>query len=242
MSWRAMGSLLVLRDQVNAIAPDRSKASDGLVGDADHQSTASDHNPHFVARVGAEIVTALDLTHDPAGGFDSYRFADVLRTHRDRRIKYVISNRRIFSSYWSGGVAPFTWRTYEGNDPHINHVHLSVLDDPISDTATPWNLEGLAMTQTEFNNLFSTALKDPAIAAQMRAIAWQYADANADAYDIMLKPGPDGVLRGSLAALLAGVAEIKEAIAELPAAGTGDGAAPTGGNVSGTFSGSITLT
>lgn len=241
MSWRAMGSLLVLRDQVNAIAPGRSKASDGLVGDEDHQNTSSDHNPHFVAGVGAEIVTALDLTHDPDGGFDSYRFAEVLRVERDRRIKYVISNRRIFSSYWSGGVAPFTWRAYDGSDPHTNHVHLSVLDDPISDTATPWNLEGLAMTQTEFNNLFSTALKDPAIAAQMRAIAWQYADANADAYDIMLKPGPDGVLRGSLAMLLAGVDELKEAIAALPSGGGGT-TVPTSGNVSGNFSGSITLT
>lgn len=140
--WRAMASLLVLRDQVNALAPARSRASDGLVGDDDHASRASDHNPHYVEGVGRDIVTALDLTHDPAGGFDSFAFAEVLRQHRDRRIKYVISNRRIFSS------GSWTWRAYAGTDPHINHVHISVLDDPISDTRTPWNLEGFDMALT----------------------------------------------------------------------------------------------
>ena len=146
--WRAMASLLVLRDQVNVIAPNRSRAADGLVGDEAHQGTNSDHNPHYVPGVGSEIVTALDLTHDPAGGFDSYKFADNLRIHRDRRIKYVISNRRIFSSYASGSRAAWAWGPYGGSDPHTNHVHVSVLDAPISDTRTPWNLEGFGPDMT----------------------------------------------------------------------------------------------
>lgn len=140
--WRAMNSLLVLRDQVNAIAPNRSTASDGLVGDAAHAATTSDHNPHYVAGVGDEIVTALDLTHDPDHGFDSYAFAEVLRQHRDARIKYVISNRRLFSSYATSSYPAWTWRPYSGTDPHTNHVHVSVLDAVISDTRTPWNLDG----------------------------------------------------------------------------------------------------
>lgn len=147
-TWRAMSSLLVLRDQVDVIAPRRSRASDGLVGDSAHQGTNSDHNPHYVAGVGSNIVTALDLTHDPAHGFDSYRFAEVLRQARDRRIKYVISNRRIFSSYASGNRAAWAWGPYTGSDPHTNHVHTSVLDAPISDTRTPWNLEGFAADMT----------------------------------------------------------------------------------------------
>lgn len=144
MTWRAMQSLLVLRDQVNTLAPYRSKVSDGLVGDLAHQAEQSDHNPHYVAGVGAEMVTALDLTHDPAGGFDSYAFAEVLRLNRDDRIKYVISNLHIFSAYAVNGYAAWTWRPYSGTDPHTNHVHVSVLDAVISDTATPWNLEGFA--------------------------------------------------------------------------------------------------
>src|SRR5215510_962974 len=146
--WRAMASLLVLRDQVNVIAPNRSRASDGLVGDDAHQQTNSDHNPHYVPGVGRDIVTALDLTHDPAGGFDSYKFAETLRVHRDRRIKYVISNHQIFSSYASGGRAPWAWGSYSGPDPHTNHVHVSVLDSPVSDTRTPWNLEGFDQDMT----------------------------------------------------------------------------------------------
>jgi len=140
--WRAMASLLVLRDQANVIAPSRSRASDGLVGDVAHQQTNSDHNPHNVPGVGREMVTALDLTHDPAHGFNSYKFAETLRLDRDRRVKYVISNRRIFSSYTSGSRGPWTWGSYSGTDPHTNHVHVSVLDASISDTRTPWNLEG----------------------------------------------------------------------------------------------------
>jgi hypothetical protein len=162
MAWRAMASLLVLRDQVNALAPDRSTASDGLVGDAAHQQTNSDHNPHYVPGVGDNIVTALDLTHDPDHGFDSYRFAEVLRRNRDRRIKYVISNYRIFSSYTSGSRAAWTWGAYSGPDPHTNHVHTSVLDAVISDTKTPWNLEG-------FDDMAYTE-------AQMRAFPWAYED------------------------------------------------------------------
>jgi len=148
--WRAMASLLVLRDQVNQIAPRRSRSSDGLVGDTAHQSTSSDHNPHRVAGVGNEIVTALDLTHDPAHGFDSYKFAETLRHNRDRRVKYVISNHRIFSSYASGGRSAWAWGSYNGADPHVNHVHVSVLDAVVSDTRTSWNLEGFTeMSQAD---------------------------------------------------------------------------------------------
>lgn len=144
--WRAFNSLLVLRDQVNVIAPDRSKGADGLVGDEDHQGTTSDHNPHPVQGVGPAMVSALDLTHDPANGFDSYTFADILLKWRDKRIKYVISNKRIFSSYTSGSRHAWTWGAYSGTDPHTNHVHISVLDNAASDSRDLWNLEGFDMS------------------------------------------------------------------------------------------------
>ncbi len=146
--WRAMNSLLVLRGQVNLLAPYREKGADGLVGDETHQGTNSDHNPHPVDGVGDEMVTALDLTHDPAHGFDSYAFAEALRRNRDQPIKYVISNKRIFSSYASGSRPAWTWGSYSGIDPHTGHVHVSVLDAIISDTRTPWNLEGFVIDMT----------------------------------------------------------------------------------------------
>lgn len=174
--WRAMASLLTLRDQVNALAPNRNRASDGLVGDAAHQQTNSDHNPHVVEGVGTQIVSALDLTHDPAGGFDSYAFAEVLRVNRDRRIKYVISNHRIFDT---SGSDAWTWHAYSGPDPHTNHVHVSVNDDgpvalnQLSDTRTPWNLDGFEDDMTTAAE-FLAILRDPAVSAQMRAFPWQY--------------------------------------------------------------------
>lgn len=152
MAWRVMNSLLVLRDQVNLLAPNRSKGADGTICDVNHPTT-SDHCPHAVKDVGPDMVTALDLTHDPLGGFDSYEFAETLRQHRDSRIKYVISNRRMFSSYATATFPAWTWRPYTAtSDPHTNHVHISVLDAAISDTKTPWNLEGfvdMALTEAD---------------------------------------------------------------------------------------------
>jgi hypothetical protein len=151
MAWRAMDSLLVLRDQVNVIAPNRSTASDGLVGDANHETT-SGHFPHKVPGVGDEIVTAWDCTNDPDHNCNSRALAETIRQHRDKRIRYVISNRQMFSSYATSSYAAWTWRPYSATpDPHVNHAHIQVLDAVVSDTNTPWNLEGFddAMTDAQ---------------------------------------------------------------------------------------------
>ncbi len=121
MSWRVAKSLDHLLAQINAKWPKRDKSSDGSIGDANHASRSSDHNPW----VDDGIVTARDFTHDPNHGFDSYLFAETLREKRDARIKYVISNRRIFSSE----TRPWEWRGYSGSNPHDHHVHVSVRSD-----------------------------------------------------------------------------------------------------------------
>ena len=115
--WTLAKALQTLRSQVDAAHPRRSKKSDGTIGDAKHSARKSDHN-----RNARGYVNAIDLTHDPAGGFDSYKFAEHLRNKRDPRISYVISNRRIFSSI----TAPWEWRKYNGANPHSQHVHVSV--------------------------------------------------------------------------------------------------------------------
>lgn len=136
MTWRVAKSLLTLRDQVNATWPNRSKDSDGTIGNAEHAARSSDHNP-WVKDGDMGIVTAEDFTHDPAHGFDSYAFAEMLRQVRDHRIKYVISNRRI----WNSEVAPFQWRPYHGSNPHDHHVHISVKSDKAHyDSTAPWVL------------------------------------------------------------------------------------------------------
>lgn len=139
MSWRLAKSLEELRKQVNTRAPERSKASDGSIGDAAHASRSSDHNP-WVKDEAIGVVTAIDITHDPAGGCDSYELAQSLLDSRDVRIKYIISNGRIASG--PDGPSPWTWRKYTGTNPHSHHVHISVrAKKDLYDGTAPWKFD-----------------------------------------------------------------------------------------------------
>lgn len=138
MSWRLAKSLIQLRKEIDAAFPGRDKRSDGSIGDAAHRTRRSDHNPN-----SAGVVTAIDVDEhtdrtersDAVGGL-----AEALRLSRDPRIKYVIYEGRMFSSYWSRGIPPWTWRSGSG---HWQHVHVSVSTDPRKyDDASPWNLGG----------------------------------------------------------------------------------------------------
>jgi hypothetical protein len=132
--WRLATSLVCLRAFLDSMAPKRSKASDGSIGDQAHRSRASDHNPNDKG-----VVCAIDVTSDPEGGCDGRALAEFLKTGRDARIKYVIHQGRMFSSYAAHGVPPWTWRKYTGSNPHNVHVHISVNADS-ADNAAPWKL------------------------------------------------------------------------------------------------------
>jgi hypothetical protein len=115
-------SLANLRNEVNYAYPRRNRASDGWLGDSAHAARKSDHNPY------RGVVHALDLTNDPDHGFDSHAFAEQLRQNRHPAIKYVISHRKMFSSYAANGYPAWTWRPNSSSNPHIRHVHVSVHD------------------------------------------------------------------------------------------------------------------
>lgn len=133
---RTAKALETLRDQIDAAYPNRSKGWDGTLGDAKHRARKSDHNPNKDG-----VVQGMDITHDPSHGVDSYKLADKLLASHDPRIKYIISNHRIGSSYKTGGVMPWKWRPYNDGDPHDHHVHVSVVDDEDGyDSTEPWNL------------------------------------------------------------------------------------------------------
>ena len=123
--WRLAKSLIRLRQEVNALAPMRSKASDGSIGDAAHATRNSDHNP-WVRDNGSGVVTAIDITHDPAGGLSAQNLAEALRAMRDPRVKYIIWNRRIANSKPIGAAPAWAWRPYKGSNPHTKHIHISV--------------------------------------------------------------------------------------------------------------------
>lgn len=137
--WRVAEALIQLRNQVNEKFPDRSKAADGTIGDAAHASRSSDHNP-WVKDGHMGIVTGMDLTHDPLHGLDSEHLAECLRTSRDPRLKYVISNRKIAAFDHEN----FTWRPYHGKNAHNHHCHISVKPAQVYyDDKKVWNIDHL---------------------------------------------------------------------------------------------------
>lgn len=128
---RLARSLVTLRSQVNAAWPARDKSTDGWIGDQAHAARVSDHNPN-----AAGVVTAFDIDRDIAAGFNARDLAELLVASRDNRIKYIISNRQIVSSK----VSPWAWRPYDGENAHLEHVHVSVDADPaLYDDPRPWS-------------------------------------------------------------------------------------------------------
>lgn len=135
-TWRLAQTLVKLRRQLDRTYPQRSKATDGSIGDKAHASRASDHNP-WVRDAGVGVVTAIDITHDPTHGVDGMLLSR--RLISDPRVKYVIWNRQIYNAAVSD-----KWRPYRGANPHTAHVHVSV--HPIKrlyDNEKDWQLEGI---------------------------------------------------------------------------------------------------
>lgn len=139
MAWRVAYSLDRLLSEINTYAPNRSKASDGSIGDAAHASRASDHNPYIKDASGIGVVRARDFTHDPKGGFDSYKFARALAKTNDPRIRYIISNGEIYTP-----SVIKAWRKYSGSNPHDHHCHVSVSETAsLYDDKSDWKWEAI---------------------------------------------------------------------------------------------------
>ncbi len=141
-NWRLAKSLAKLRDEVNAALPNRSKISDGTIGDLRHQKAGtSDHLPN-----SAGVVTALDLTHDPDKGLNAHVLADSIHHRRDPRVKYVIWNQNILKAYPSNNRPAWSWHRYDGSNPHTKHIHISVAADAaLYDDERPWLSAGLPL-------------------------------------------------------------------------------------------------
>lgn len=172
MAWRLAYSLDTLRSQVNAAWPNRSKVSDGTIGDSSHASQPSDHNMN-----AAGVVCALDLTHDPAHGFDAHALADRLRVNRHPNLKYIISNRRIAGD-WTG----WNWRSYSGSNPHDKHIHISVGRGPDGKSTQPyddrvqWNIKGETMqpiTASQLDKLIKMAKRAEPNATELNDTNWK---------------------------------------------------------------------
>lgn len=142
MQWRLAKSLEKIRSQVDAAHPNRSKASDGTLGDSAHARRSSDHNPWVKDKNGIGVVTAIDITNDPAHGFDVAALVKSIVASKDPRVKYIIHNRQIWRSYDKPGIPRWTPARYTGSNPHTSHAHISVLPAPAQyDNGNAWRIK-----------------------------------------------------------------------------------------------------
>lgn len=108
-----------LREQIDDLYMERSRKSDGWIGDTRHSARKSDHNPDKNG-----IVRALDITSD-LGTHPEEAHALVEKIRKcakrgDKRIKYLIFDGRI-----SSPILNWKWRKYKGVNPHRHHFHVS---------------------------------------------------------------------------------------------------------------------
>lgn len=141
MAWRTAHAIDELRNEVNRRWPNRSKVSDGTIGDAAHASRTSDHNP-WIKVNGVGVVRAIDIT---ANGIDPDAYAEHLRAlgkAGDPRLTgggYVIWNKRIASEKQG-----WAWRRYTGANGHTKHIHLSLSTKPAGfDSRASWGILNL---------------------------------------------------------------------------------------------------
>lgn len=133
---RSVDSLKKLLDQINKGAPDRSKVSDGWIGDKAHQARHSDHNPEPDGTVDAR-----DFTHDPKHGADMKKVAAAIVKSKDPRLSYLIFEGKILHGRKGAkNKKPWVWYPYTGKNGHYHHMHISVLDEG-QDDKTAWAID-----------------------------------------------------------------------------------------------------
>ena len=108
-----------LREQIDDSFADRSRKSDGWIGNEKHQNTKSDHNPLPDTGEVCAIDVDAKLCDQPEM---SIYLAEQIRVaaKTDKRISYIIHVGKIAS-------AKSFWRfvKYRGINSHHRHIHIS---------------------------------------------------------------------------------------------------------------------
>lgn len=135
--WRVAGSIKTLAQQVEVIRPG-TYPLDGTVASRTHDATnpSSDHT--VWPKTGSGVVYAIDI--DETYGTFIDEIFEAIRLSRDPRLKYMIHNRRICSSYNHSNGPAYTWRPYSGYNDHLGHGHVSVYHDSRGENTEPWDL------------------------------------------------------------------------------------------------------
>lgn len=163
-AWVLVPCLYALRAEVNTLAPNRDKRSDGTIGDARHQKHVSDHNDDEIGKVpvkdadNVHEVHALDLDADlrepglTMGTVIAF-IVDRCRTGEEKRLTNIIWDRTIWSA--DNGWKP---RVYKGDNPHTEHAHLSASYNTRYEASTAsWHLEDIPVALTEADKKWISA-------------------------------------------------------------------------------------
>lgn len=108
--WRLAKALTTLEAEIKVRYPNTTVWD---IGDDNHSSGYSDHNPN-----SARVVCAIDVLDD--GGLPLLQFAEAVKNSGHPQVKYVIYQDRI----WSKAQSSKGWRKYSGQ--YHSHVHVSV--------------------------------------------------------------------------------------------------------------------
>jgi len=108
-----------MREQIDDSFADRSRKSDGWIGNEKHQNIKSDHNPLPNTNEVCAIDVDAKLCDQPEM---SIYLAEQIRVaaKTDKRISYIIHAGKIASakSFWK-------FIKYRGINPHHRHIHIS---------------------------------------------------------------------------------------------------------------------
>lgn len=167
-TWVVVPNLDNLRDQLNEIAPDRDKSSDGSIGNQAHQDSRSSHNddlhgnPEY--RDGDKVpeVRARDFDKDLRRpgltmAMVIRHLVEGARIGRFWWLRYLIYDGIIYHK--SNG---FQARTYTGQNKHREHAHVNSDFTQAADTVrnVNYHLEELvALSETEMNKIADLTVK-----------------------------------------------------------------------------------
>lgn len=155
-NWELVPCLGQLGSELNQIAPNRDRTTDGTIGNAAHQLSVSDHNDDEVGRVpirdadNKHEVHAIDLDADlrePNLTMEMVvqHVIARCRSGEEKRLRYVIYNKRIWEA--SNG---WKQRSYTGDSPHTAHAHFSAsYETKLEASIASWRLEDIPVALTE---------------------------------------------------------------------------------------------
>lgn len=134
MAWVLVPALQEFRVQINRLCPTRDKASDGVIGDFNHQQGDSSHNPDDTGRNNSEWdtdpdnkqeVRAIDVDIDfrTPGVTANKLLAHLIKYAKNGTfwwIRYFIYNEKMYHKR-----NDFEPVAYNGVNPHDKHIHIN---------------------------------------------------------------------------------------------------------------------